>query len=535
MDARLNNLRITGQILTGKRLFYSWHDHYSFVEKEYNIFIHRIPIKKGDEKIILAIHKAINFKLCSQVLFVNQNVLKKVDPLLKSLTLLLEGHRCLNKLTKEYPGISLYSDLFKIMAIPGDTVYSNIYYYLKTHNSIHLPEIEELLDQVEDSTSTHQTLRIAKQIISTIDLDIPGGIEDSVPTLLSVSGEDEDSLEKWLEADVKGPLELELEREKRLQQELRLPSLRLHQQTLQAMRSSAERLEQSIDWGETQPKFYELHLAKENKKVFDLCLQRMSSSIHYFTQFFKQMLFNIFNARIEEYAQKRGKPDRKRMARIAVNDIRIFKKMIEREGFSFVFYLLIDGSGSMGRRGDRKREHARDAALLFSEVLDTLNIPFEVAWHCSDLETPFSVQHYFVKRFEEPYYQVKYRLGDSPGLGNNDDGASIHLAQSRLDQRPELLKYLFVIGDGNPSGLGRPREFLKETMRLYSSRSIIAIGDPHANLGEWYRWYIKCESYNLTNRVANILLNSMRWLSNEWEQARESQNQELDLRIALHS
>jgi hypothetical protein len=120
---------------------------------------------------------------------------------------------------------------------------------------------------------------------------------------------------------------------------------------------------------------------------------------------------------------------------------------IERE---FVFSLLVDNSGSMSS-GSEKYLHARRCAVLLSEVLTRLKIPFEI--------TIFSNGSEGLRSFsEKPDKAKKNEIAaaiDGNGGGTQDYDA-IRERVTSLASRSEENKFLIVITDGestNPTEL----------------------------------------------------------------------------------
>jgi hypothetical protein len=500
-------------MLLGRPLQYFWHDDASFVRED-SIFIQRQPIPITDQTRLALVLKAINIHLLGQLLYSEQN--GEHDPYRRAIIQVFEGHRTSKLVEEEYPGLGFYLDLLKVIthhARSAETFLEalaiGVYCYINFNDTEGLAFLEnsedvcQLLSEVTNQSisSYADSWELADRLVTLIEDQIPDWEreQDYVLTSLPTFAEDGEVLD---EMDVEGHFQEFLQKEETIQS--------AEVESFNEARQAGERLEDAIDWGPKAKKTYELIEADKVPDVFHQSYARVAKHISYFKQYLK-LIFQAVNLQKEQPRQRRGMVNNKSMTRIAFGDYRIFKRRYDVGVRSLSFSLLIDRSGSMGDQGSDKCEHSRDAAVLFSEVLDNLNIPFEVAFFCSDLTSPFTVQHFFVKRFEEEYAYVKHRLGATPGKANNDDGASIRLAMDRLERRPETLRYLIVISDGNPCGNGRPREFMQETMRLYRGKPIIAIGDPHAKLGRWYHWYVRSSPEELPHKVARVLGNALRW------------------------
>jgi len=508
----LTSLQVTGQMLTGQALQYFWHDDASFVRED-GIFIQRQPIPIEDQGKMALILKSINIHLLGQLMYSQLN--GEYDPFRRAVIEVLEGYRTSKLMVSDYPGLGFYVDLLKLITRYTkkaetflESLSIGVYCYI-THNDSeglsfldNQTDVCQVLDEVESVSSHADSWELADRVVTLIEDQIPDWEREHhfILTPLPTFIDDVDVLD---EMELNGHFHEHLMQERSIQE--------ADVESFSEAMKAGERLEDAIDWGPAGGKTYQIYEVERGPEMFQQSYNRVVKNISYFRQYLR-LIFQAINMHKDKPRQRRGMVNDKTMVRIAFGDDRIFKRRSDEGVRSLAFSLLIDRSGSMGDEGSEKCEHARDAAVLFSEVLESMDIPFEVAFFCSDEGNhQFTVQHYFVKRFEEDYRLVKHRLGATPGKANNDDGASIRLAMDRLERRPETLRYLIVISDGNPCGSGRPREFLKETMKLYRGKPIIAIGDPHAKLGRWYHWYVRSSPEELPQKVARVLANALRW------------------------
>lgn len=160
---------------------------------------------------------------------------------------------------------------------------------------------------------------------------------------------------------------------------------------------------------------------------------------------FKKMLNNK-NAEVVR-DRKSGHLDTHKLYRIVNNDTRLFNKKTIPNDTDFVFYLLIDGSGSMS--GDKYVEAYRAAALL-EEGLKGL-VPLKIAQFDCDSK----VHHRVVKEFNENSPNGNYSWTYCNHHGSeccNMDGYNIRIAIKELEKRTERNKVLIVLSDGQPSG-----------------------------------------------------------------------------------
>lgn len=183
--------------------------------------------------------------------------------------------------------------------------------------------------------------------------------------------------------------------------------------------------------------------------------------------------------RTDFYATERaGLVDPSRIWRMpAVGDARVFRQP-GREAHvpDVAWYLLIDESGSMGGTtgsGRVKYEAAREAAVLFAEALKALKQQFTVVGFT---ETN-AVEHRRYVRWGE---QKLTRLATLAARRNNRDGFSIHVAARELLKRPEPVKVLFVLSDGQPAGshpAGKTAlQEAQEASRWASMRGLCVVG-----------------------------------------------------------
>jgi hypothetical protein len=509
MKSVLGSLQVTAQMLTGRSLQYFWDDEASFVRGG-SVFIKRDPIPLDNEKHMVLILRAINFHLCGQIIFSEQN--GEANSFLHAITKVIEGYRTNRLMGEHFPGSAFYLDLLKIITHSSahdgsflDRFCVSLYCFINYEEDEHLDFLDfkdQILDVLvdRDHLETYlDTREMAQRIFDLIQHQIPETELEQEFVLTSLPSFTDDP------ASV-----MDAFSDERLVTDLTWEIPEDESETISDSSKEAERLEQAIDWGPRGKKTYQIMEPEANEEVYGRSYERVAKNISYFKQYLRLLIQDLTTTK-QLRGQRRGILDEKVMVKAAMGNDRVFKRRYDFDIPSIAFSLLIDRSGSMGGEGSAKCEHARDAAILFSEVLDGLGIPFEVAMFTSDLGDKFTIQHYFVKRWDEEYKRVRARLGDSPGKANNDDGASIRLAMERLDRRPERLRYLIVIGDGNPCGSGRPREFMLETMKLYTGKPIIAIGDPHAELGQWYRWYVRSSGEDMVKNLATVVGNAVRW------------------------
>jgi len=196
--------------------------------------------------------------------------------------------------------------------------------------------------------------------------------------------------------------------------------------------------------------------------------------------------------------QTRGKLNGKRLIKALTFNNRIFKQRKGGKALDVVFSVIVDRSGSMGSWGSNKTNKACEAVLLFCEVLNQLGIPFEVQMFGAAGDT---VQTWVPKPFDAEYERRKFKVVDDPGGCMNNDGASIHYAMTRLNNRPEQEKFLLVTSDGMPSqGSSWKGEsmdassILHSVLSSYANDNIIGIGIDGSPVKQYYKRSISIEN-----------------------------------------
>ena len=127
-----------------------------------------------------------------------------------------------------------------------------------------------------------------------------------------------------------------------------------------------------------------------------------------------------------------------------------------------------------------------------------MGIPVIVYGHSTsynDFYTEETVDLYAYAEFDSVDGKDQYRIMDMSPRGSNRDGAAIRFVAERLKTRPEELKMLFLVSDGQPSGLYYGGDLAKEDLRTLKSnlkrQGILlfaaAIGDDQEVIEEIYQ------------------------------------------------
>ena len=126
-----------------------------------------------------------------------------------------------------------------------------------------------------------------------------------------------------------------------------------------------------------------------------------------------------------------------------------YKNRLPQELPELAVGLLVDESGSMSC-ADRITK-ARAASIIVYDFCRSLRIPIMVLGHKEKKKT---VHIYSYAEFEARDTNDCYRLMDMSARSDNRDGAALRYAAERLLRRPEEVKLLLTISDGQPCATG---------------------------------------------------------------------------------
>lgn len=172
------------------------------------------------------------------------------------------------------------------------------------------------------------------------------------------------------------------------------------------------------------------------------------------------------------------------------NDGKVFyKNSLPNEIPQLAVGLLLDESGSMC--SNDRCTYARATAIILYDFCQSLNIPITVYGHSTEYET---VELYSYAEFESIDRDDKYRMMDISARSNNRDGAALRFVAEKLAKRPEIIRILFLVSDGQPADSGYMGSAAEEDLRgikqEYQRKGIIfvaaAIGDDKQNIERIY-------------------------------------------------
>lgn len=172
------------------------------------------------------------------------------------------------------------------------------------------------------------------------------------------------------------------------------------------------------------------------------------------------------------------------------NDGKVFtKNALPSQPPGMAVGLLLDESGSMCSQD--RATYARASAIILYDFCQALRVPVMVYGHSTGGS---SVELYSYSEFDAIDREDKYRLVDISARGSNRDGAALRFVAKRLSHRPEELKLLILVSDGQPADTGyygtAAEEDLRGIQQEYRRKGILfvaaAIGDDKENMERIY-------------------------------------------------
>ena len=155
--------------------------------------------------------------------------------------------------------------------------------------------------------------------------------------------------------------------------------------------------------------------------------------------------------------------------------------------------LLLDESGSMSSC-DRST-YARASAIILYDFCKSLGIPVMVYGHSTG-HSKFgnTVELYSYAEYEGYDNDDKYRMMDIGARSSNRDGAALRFVAEQLAGRPQEVKMLILVSDGQPADSGYSGSAAEEDLRgikqEYRRKGILfvaaAIGDDKQNIERIY-------------------------------------------------
>ena len=175
------------------------------------------------------------------------------------------------------------------------------------------------------------------------------------------------------------------------------------------------------------------------------------------------------------------------------DDGRLFyNNRLPSEPMELAVAVLNDESGSMGSY--ERATVARAASIVLYDFCRGQNIPVAIYGHTTSSYNS-DVELFAHAEFESVDNKDKYRLMDISARGSNRDGAALRFTAERLLKRPERLKLLILISDGQPHDgygyhgtaaeadlRGIKLEYTRKGIKMFAA----AIGDDKPNIERIY-------------------------------------------------
>lgn len=175
-------------------------------------------------------------------------------------------------------------------------------------------------------------------------------------------------------------------------------------------------------------------------------------------------------------------------------DGKIFSKnALPNETPELAVGLLLDESGSMSSCD--RCTYARASAIILYDFCRSLQIPVMVYGHSTGYSrSGDTVELYSYAEFESIDHDDKYRMMDIAARNSNRDGAALRYVAEQLSKRPEAVKILIIVSDGQPADTGyygtAAEEDLRGIKQEYQRKGILlvaaAIGDDKKNIERIY-------------------------------------------------
>lgn len=166
-----------------------------------------------------------------------------------------------------------------------------------------------------------------------------------------------------------------------------------------------------------------------------------------------------------------------------------YKNALPNEIPQLAVALLLDESGSMCSYD--RCTYARAAAIILYDFCQGLDIPVMVYGHSTQGS---AVALYSYAEFDSIDNDDRYRMMDIDARENNRDGAALRFVAEQLSKRPEEVKMLILVSDGQPADSGyygtAAEEDLRGIRQEYQRKGILfvaaAIGDDKPSIERIY-------------------------------------------------
>lgn len=213
----------------------------------------------------------------------------------------------------------------------------------------------------------------------------------------------------------------------------------------------------TYDWDKTDCSGYRMVPEKEYppKHFAGRCsnygVERVLSSISYALSDKVKNILKVMSQVKWNGGHKRGKLHKKAIARVTTGSDVIFRQKEQKVVLDTAVTVLLDSSGSM--TGRSKYLHGMVACCMLNDALNNVGIPVEILGFTQTYEGSRSHnQHLVHSSFgQRSTARDLVESMDPINLANNDDGAAIMWAHSRLIRNKAKRKILIVLSDGSPA------------------------------------------------------------------------------------
>lgn len=212
--------------------------------------------------------------------------------------------------------------------------------------------------------------------------------------------------------------------------------------------------------------------AVENKEAFDNAFNSIRGATSALSSYLEQSLKTLSRCRTIDNRDK-GTLNVHRNATVIAKSLskNIFSKTIKGISLDTTVSILIDESGSIGRYTSREFQKI---VIAFAEVLERLNIKFEVLGHTTDrayrrpnnagFTRGSSMKIFEHKNFNESYRSERYRLGSIGCHKCNIDGEALLTAFKRNVSQRSKRHVILVFSDGLPNDPAGSNEMLYKNL-----------------------------------------------------------------------
>ena len=252
-----------------------------------------------------------------------------------------------------------------------------------------------------------------------------------------------------------------------------------HKQTREAKDQAAKAAKAYQQMREDAKRLEEVRRSKLS--LWDAALEDVSGSV----QKLYSRLERILRPAVPEWDSGHATGSRLNpfMTMQAKADRKLVNKMWEQKSLpmerEFVFSLLVDNSGSMGSAS--KYLHARQCAVLLSEVLSRLKVPLEISI--------FSDSSAILKQFDEtPSKAKKNEIGGAMNGegGGTEDYVAVRKCVESIGARTEEHKFLIVLTDGGSNDGDQLQKSLKDALTSNIRVIGLGLGDGTLDVDKYY-------------------------------------------------